>query len=105
MHQFHTAPHKGVLSCSGRRNPRSSRTLIMRQIHAFASLALAAAVLAATPVAAEDRVHVTPPLYREHARATQQVRAAAELKTIPQPVAPVMAGGRTLVQASAAPIR
>lgn len=40
------------------------------------------------PIAA--RVHLTPPLYREQARATERTRPAGELTTTPQPIAAVI---------------
>lgn len=51
-----------------------TRTLILA---AFTATALTAAA------SADDRIHVTPPLFREQARATAAVRPAAELTTIP----------------------
>lgn len=58
----------------------------MRTIHALALAAVAATGFAGTALA-DDVTHVTPPLYREHARGIQQVRPAHELTTTPQPVA------------------
>jgi hypothetical protein len=58
----------------------------MRSTSALA-LTVFAAVLITGSAHADDRVHVTPPLYREQARATQQVRHVSDLTTTPQPVA------------------
>ncbi|WP_336491594.1 hypothetical protein [Methylobacterium nigriterrae] len=44
--------------------------------------ALASAILAGTAMA-DDRLNVTPTLYREQARATAAVRPASELTTTP----------------------
>ncbi|MGH1573062.1 hypothetical protein ACRAWG_23295 [Methylobacterium sp. P31] len=83
----------------------------MRTILMLASAALASAALHG-PAAAEDRLHLTPPLYREQARATQQVRTIRDLTTTPQPVAPpardvrtVSTVDRPMVQAAAEAIR
>jgi hypothetical protein len=59
----------------------------MRLILVLASSALAATTLASGFAAADDRIHVTPPISREHARTIQAVRPAAELAVVPQPVA------------------
>ncbi|MCJ2127530.1 hypothetical protein [Methylobacterium sp. E-045] len=45
-------------------------------------VALAAATLTGTAMA-EDRINITPTLYREQARATASVRPASELTTTP----------------------
>lgn len=49
-------------------------------------LAFALAFNAGT-ASADDRLHITPPLYRDQARATQQARHSSDLITTPQPVA------------------
>ncbi|GJD93174.1 hypothetical protein OCOJLMKI_0364 [Methylobacterium iners] len=41
---------------------------------------------APSPVRADEAIHLTPPLYRELARATQQTRSARDLTTTPQPI-------------------
>ncbi len=46
--------------------------------------------------AAQDRIDVTPTLYREQARATAAVRPASELTTIPHLVPAAPAGARTV---------
>ncbi|MHB2207298.1 hypothetical protein [Methylobacterium sp. CM6257] len=83
----------------------------MRTILILASAALASAALHG-PAAAEDHLHLTPPLYREQARAAQQVRTIRDLTTTPQPVAAPASDPRTvsaierpMVQASAEAIR
>jgi hypothetical protein len=68
----------------------------MRTILILASAALASAA-AAGPAAADDRLYLTPPLYREQARASQQVRAIHDLTTTPQPVAAPAPGRVTSV--------
>jgi hypothetical protein len=50
-------------------------------------LTLVATSLTARTASADDRLHLTPPLYREQAHAVRQTRHAAELTTTPQPVA------------------
>jgi hypothetical protein len=47
-------------------------------------LAVAAAGSLAGPARADDALHLTPPLYREQARATATVRPASELTTTPR---------------------
>ena len=84
----------------------------MRTILILASAALTSAAVLTGPAAAEG-LHLTPPLYREQARATQQAHPAGDLTTTPQPVAaPVNGGSRTvsmadrpMVQASAEALR
>ena len=83
----------------------------MRTILSLASAALASSAAFMGAAAADDRLHLTPPLYREQARAAQQVRPAGDLTTTPQPVA-VPPGARNvsmiarpIVQASAEAVR
>ena len=52
----------------------------MRTIQLLALAALTSAATLGTAVA-DDRLHLTPPLYREHARTTAAVRPASELTT------------------------
>lgn len=59
----------------------------MRTILVLASSAFAAATFAAGLAAADDRIHVSPPITREHARAIQAAQPASELAVTPQPVA------------------
>lgn len=80
----------------------------MRTILILASAALTSAALFTVPAFAQDDLHLTPPLYRDQARATTQVRSAHDLTTTPQPVSalqtgrsPVAAVVRPMVQASA----
>jgi hypothetical protein len=80
----------------------------MRTILFLASAALTSAAIFTGPAAADDRLHLTPPLYREQARATVQARAVGDLTTTPQPVSaappssrPVALLPRSIVQASA----
>jgi hypothetical protein len=111
LRHSHTAPHKSVVSYIAGRTPRSPRRRTMRTILILASAALTSAAFTA-PAAAEGPLHLTPPLYREQARATQQVRPAHELMTVPRPVAAPAPGDRTasltdrpLIQASVAAMR
>jgi len=71
----------------------------------FALAVLASATFAADAAVAGDVIHLTPPLYREQARATQQVRHVNDLTTTPQPVAAMQSvdvTGSIKVQAEAA---
>lgn len=54
----------------------------MRTIQRLA-LAVLASAAAAGSAMAEDRIDLTPPLYREQARVTAAVRPASELTTTP----------------------
>ena len=82
----------------------------MRTISVLASAALISATVLAGPALADDHLHLTPPLYREQARVTQQVRSPSDLTTTPQLVpaasasrtGKVSAAARVLVEASAA---
>ncbi|MCJ2011071.1 hypothetical protein [Methylobacterium sp. J-076] len=62
----------------------------MRTIIALASSAFAAATFMAGIAQADDRIHVTPPISREHARAIGAAHPASELTVTPQPVAAVL---------------
>ncbi|NEU15116.1 hypothetical protein G3T14_24110 [Methylobacterium sp. BTF04] len=59
----------------------------MRATHAFALAILASATFVSGAAIAGEMIHLTPPLFREHARETQQVRSVSDLSTTPQPVA------------------
>ena len=79
----------------------------MRTIFILASAALTSAAILAGPAAADERLHLTPPLYRDQVRAAQQVRSVSDLNTTPQLVSgqngkPV---ARPMVQASADALR
>ncbi|MGU3539903.1 hypothetical protein [Methylobacterium sp. A54F] len=63
----------------------------MRPASLLTLLLIGSAVFAADAARADEVFHLTPPLYREQARATQQVRRAGELTTTPQPLAPATA--------------
>lgn len=67
----------------------------MRSTHIALLSAVAVVSLYAGTVSADDRLHITPPLYRDLARATQQIHRAAELTTTPHPVAPAQLDGDT----------
>ena len=58
----------------------------MRTTLILASAAFASAVVITAPALADDRLNLTPPLYREQAHATRQVRSVGDLTTTPQPV-------------------
>ncbi len=67
----------------------------MRTLQRLA-LAVLASAAAAGSAMAEDRIDLTPPLYREQARVTAAVRPASELTTTPNltiaaPAAPTTA--------------
>jgi hypothetical protein len=77
----------------------------MRTTHALVLAVLASATFAADAAVAGEAIHLTPPLFREQARATQQMRHVSELTTTPQPLAaakPVEAQGTVKVVAEAA---
>lgn len=63
----------------------------MRTILVLASSAFAAATFAAGLASADDRIHVTPPISREHVREIRAVPPAGELTVTPQPVPAVKA--------------
>jgi hypothetical protein len=71
----------------------------MRTIIVLASSAIAAATLAAGFATADDHLHVSPPITREHAHAIQASHPAQELAVVPQPV---RAGAKPLRVTSAA---
>ncbi len=58
----------------------------MRTIFILASSAIAAATFAAGTASADDGIHVTAPITREHARSVQAVHSVSELTVVPQPV-------------------
>jgi hypothetical protein len=59
----------------------------MRVPTLLASAVLALATLGTGAALAGEALYLTPPLFREQARETQQVHRSGELTTIPQPVA------------------
>ena len=65
------------------------------------SLVLSAAATAtlAGAASADDRIHVTPPLYREQARTTAAVHPASELTTTPSVVPPAAASRPVVAEA------
>lgn len=58
----------------------------MRTILFLASSAFAAATFTASLASADDRINVTPPISREHAREFRALPRAGELTVTPQPV-------------------
>jgi hypothetical protein len=62
-------------------------------------LSALATVILAGAASADDRIHVTPPLYREQARATAAVRPASELTTTPSLVPPAPASRPVVAEA------
>ena len=61
---------------------------------------LASATLTGT-VMADDRISITPPLYREQARATASIRPASELTTTPSVTARIPVAPRVVAEAAA----
>ena len=59
----------------------------MRSTQAFVLSFLASMTFASGAALAGDTVHLTPPLFREQARETQNVRSISDLTTTPQPIA------------------
>lgn len=55
----------------------------MRFTHALALIAFASASVSAGAAMADESLNLTPPLYREQARATANVRAVSDLTTTP----------------------
>ncbi len=72
----------------------------MRTIQLLALAALASAATAGSALA-EDRINLTPPLYREQARVTAAVRPTSELKTTPALTAAAPAAPRVVAEAGA----
>jgi hypothetical protein len=111
LHDEHAAAHKNVVlfgvGRSSRSDLRSKRRRTMRTIFILASAALISAAAFAGPAAAEENLHLTPPLYRDQALVAQQGRRLAHLTTTPQLVPATgdlriaSTTKRTLVQASA----
>ena len=60
--------------------------------------ALASVTLGGTAMA-DDRLSLTPPLYREQARATAAVRPASELTTTPSVTARALTARRVVAEA------
>ena len=57
----------------------------MRATRLFALTVLASATVATGAAQAGEALYLTPPLFREQARETQQVRTLSDLTTTPQP--------------------
>ena len=72
----------------------------MRTIQLLALAALASAAAAGTAMA-EDRINLTPPLYREQARVTAAVRPNAEMNTTPSLTVAAPAAPRVVAEAGA----
>lgn len=70
----------------------------MRTIQLLALAALTSAATLGTAVA-DDRLHLTPPLYREHAHTTAAVRPASELTTTPSLTSRAPAAQRIVAEA------
>ena len=62
-------------------------------------LAVLASAAVAGPALADDRINLTPPLYREQARATAAERPASELTTTPSLTARAPTTPRVLAEA------
>ena len=57
------------------------------RVHPFLALTVLASATFSTGVAtAGEALNLTPPLFREQARGTQQVRSVRDLTTTPQPI-------------------
>ena len=65
------------------------------------TLAMLAVVPALGSVRADERIDLTPPLYREQVRPTVAVRPASEITTTPSLVRPSPAASRRTVEATA----
>ena len=59
----------------------------MRATRLFALTVLVSATFATGAAMAGEALYLTPPLFREQARETQQLRSVSDLNTTPQPVA------------------
>ena len=59
----------------------------MRITHALALAVLASTTFVTDAAVAGEALHLTPPLFREQARTTQQTRRVGDLTTTPQPLA------------------
>ena len=70
-------------------------------LRTVALIALAAGSMVG-PARADEAIHLTPPLYREQARATASVRPASELATTPRPVPTAPASPRIVATAASA---
>lgn len=69
----------------------------MRTTRLLALTLLASSLCGAGVAVADEALYLTPPLYREQARETRQVRRFSEMTTTPQPVAKgAPATGRTV---------
>ncbi|CAO4148037.1 hypothetical protein [Methylorubrum aminovorans] len=71
----------------------------MRTIQLLA-LATLASVTAASSAVADERIHLTPPLFREQARSTASVRPASELTTTPHLTAAAPASRKVVAEAA-----
>ncbi|MGA4555666.1 hypothetical protein [Methylorubrum aminovorans] len=72
----------------------------MRTIQLLALAALASVTVAGSAVA-DERIHLTPPLFREQAWATASVRPASELTTTPHLTVAAPANRKVVAEASA----
>jgi len=64
----------------------------MRAITALTLATLVSAASVSGAAVAGEATYLTPPLFREQARETQQARSLGDLTTTPQPVAPAKSG-------------
>jgi hypothetical protein len=76
----------------------------MRPTRALVFAVVASATLAGTALA-DDRINLTPTLYREQARATAAVRPTSELTTTPSPTVRAPAAPRVVAEATATSAR
>jgi len=68
----------------------------MRAIHKLALATLSFVPFASNAVVAGEVTYLTPPLFREQARDTQNVRSFTDLRTTPQPVSSANSVSETL---------
>ena len=73
-------------------------------IRAFVLAALVSVPMIGSAVA-DDRINLTPPLYREQARATSAVHPASELTTTPRLVPAASTEPRIVAEATDASVR
>ncbi|ACS42753.1 MULTISPECIES: hypothetical protein [Methylorubrum] len=76
----------------------------MRTMQLLSLVALASVAVANSAVA-DESIHLTPPLFREQARATASVRPASELTTTPHITVAAPANRKIVADATAASAR
>ncbi|MGX5776927.1 hypothetical protein [Methylorubrum zatmanii] len=76
----------------------------MRTIQILALAALTSVTVAGSAIA-DERIHLTPPLFREQARVTAAVRPASELTTTPQLTVAALPNRKVVAEAAMMPAR